>query len=123
MRCAVPSSKVGSWDSAKAAAERDSGVEAAGLIGAACVAAVAAAAGAVVAGLAGGGAVSMAPAFWPDAGAAASNVAMATMVVVRMSDAFGRRHWRLGEINRLGCRSRTNGISPDPQSDFCKIAF
>src|SRR4051812_12957766 len=30
MRWAVPSSKVGSWDNASAAAERDSGVEAAG---------------------------------------------------------------------------------------------
>jgi hypothetical protein len=47
------------------------------LIGAACVAGVAA--GVAVAGLA-GGAVPMAGAFWPDAGAAASSVAMATTV-------------------------------------------
>jgi hypothetical protein len=41
-RCAVPSSKVGSCDSARAAAERDSGVDAAaGLIGAACAAGLA----------------------------------------------------------------------------------
>src|SRR3984957_299619 len=118
MRCAVPSSKVGSCDSARAAAERDSGVEAAaGLIGAACIAGVAA--GAAVAGLA--GAVPMAGAFWPDAGAAASSVAMATAVIVRISDAFGRRQWRFGEINKPGRRGGTNGVRREPQSGFCKI--
>src|SRR5580692_10532483 len=107
MRCAVPSSKVGSCDSARAAAERDSGVEAAaGLIGAACGAGLAA--GAAVAGLAGAGAVPMAGAFWPDAGAAASSVAMATTVIVRISDAFGRRQWRFGEINKPGRQGGTN---------------
>jgi hypothetical protein len=43
--------------------------------------------------LAGCGAVPalMTPAFWPNAGAAASIVAMATMVIVRMCDALGMR--------------------------------
>jgi hypothetical protein len=88
------------------------------LIGATCVAGVAA--GVAVAGLA-GGAVPMAGAFWPDAGAAASSVAMATTVIVRISDAFGRRQGRFGEINKLGRQSGTNEIRREPQSGFCKI--
>jgi hypothetical protein len=97
----VPSSKVGSCDSASAAAERDSGVDAgaagfaavacAGFAGVAC-AGFATPAGADVAGLTGGGAVP-APAgagLWPNAGAVASIVAMARIVILRMSDALGR---------------------------------
>jgi hypothetical protein len=63
----------------------------------------------------------MAAAFWPDAGAAASSVAIATTVIVRISDAFGRRQWRFDKINRPGRRNRTNGVRPDPRSGFRKI--
>jgi hypothetical protein len=77
----VPSSKVGSCDSASAAAERDSGVEA-GVAGL-----TAAWAGAAMAGL-GFGATGIAagPLFWPNAGQVASNIAeTAKNSVVRMA--------------------------------------
>src|SRR5450756_1005001 len=90
MRCAVPSSKVGSCDSASAAAERDSGVDAAaaGFAGVAW-AGVAAPADNVVTGLAGKAAGPEPATFEPsaNAGTLASIVAMATIVILRMSDA------------------------------------
>src|SRR5882757_3555752 len=88
MRCAVPSSNVGSCDSAKAAAERDSGVDAAAaLAGVACT-------GRAVPGLAGSDAVPepAEPALCPNADAVACIVAMATIVMVRMLSALGMRH-------------------------------
>src|SRR5712671_3981697 len=92
MRCAVPSSKVGSCDSANAAAERDSGVDAAtaGFAAAACEG-FAAPAGADVTGLAGSGAVPEPAAPWASAGAVASMVATATIVILRIGDAPERR--------------------------------
>src|ERR1700679_883364 len=88
MRCAVPLSKVGSCDSAKAAAERDSGVDAvAALTGAPCGAGFVAPVGGAVTGLAVGGAAAgpVVPALWPNADALASIVAMATIVILRMA--------------------------------------
>jgi hypothetical protein len=92
MRWAVPSSKVGSCDSANAADDRDSGVDAT----AAGLAARAGFAGAAVAGLAGGGAVPAPawPALWPNAGAVASIALTARMVVVRMGNVPWMRRWR-----------------------------
>ena len=130
MRCAVPSSKIGSCDSAKAAAERDSGVDAAaGLIGVACATGVAAPAGAGVAGLAGAGAVPelTAPAFWPNAGATASIVAMATMVILRMSEALGMRcdgagvksTSSLAEAERTGWEAVRNRIFANLACEGC----
>src|SRR5450755_987654 len=87
MRCAVPSSKVGSCDSAKAAAERDSGVDAAaGFTAAVCRAGFVAPVGGAVTGLAVSGAEPgpAVPAFWPNAEAVVSIVAMATIVILRM---------------------------------------
>ena len=109
IRCAVPSSNVGSCDSAKAAAERDSGVDAAaGLAGVACT-------GCAVPGLAGSGAVPepAEPAPCPNADAVASIVAMATIVMVRMLSALGMRHDGAdAEINKLGRSSRINRVGP-----------
>jgi hypothetical protein len=79
--------------------------------------------GAAVAGLAGSGAVAepAGPALWPNAGAVASIVAMATIVILRMSDSLGmRREGAEFEINWLGRRSRMNGIGPDPRFWFRK---
>jgi hypothetical protein len=46
-------------------------------------------------------------------------VAMATIVILCMCDAFGmRRDGAHIEINKFGRRSRTNGIGPDPQLRF-----
>src|ERR1700677_2870893 len=93
MRCAVPSSKVGWCDSAKAAAERDSGVDAAaGFRGAACRTGFVAPGGAVT-GLAASGAApgSAVPALWPNADALASIMAMATIVIVRMERVLIRK--------------------------------
>src|SRR5260370_25998466 len=109
MRCAVPSSNVGSCDSAKAAAERDSGVDAAaGLAGVACR-------GCAVPGLAGSGAVPepAGPAPCPKADAAASIVAMATIVMVRMLSALGMRHDGTdAEMNKPGRSSRNESGGP-----------
>jgi hypothetical protein len=87
----VPSSYVGSCDSAKAAADRASGVDAAaGFAGVAC-AGFAPLAGTAAAGLAGSGAAPepVAPEFCASAGAVASIAAMATIVIFRMSGALG----------------------------------
>src|SRR6266700_1941948 len=115
MRCAVPSSNVGSCDSAKAAAERDSGVDgAAGLAGVACTG-CAVPAGAAAAGLAGSGAVPepAEPAPCPNADAVASIGAMATIVMVRMLSALGMRHDGAdAEINQHGRSSRMNRVGP-----------
>src|SRR6202035_4826573 len=122
MRCAVPSSKVGSCDSASAAAERDSGVDAAaGLIGAVCATGLAAPAGAAVTGLAGTGAGPEPAILVPsaNAGAVASIVAMAMIVILRMGNAPGdAAEMALTWINNLGCCSQTDGIGPDPQFSF-----
>ena len=102
MRCAVPSSKVGSCDSANAAAERDSGVDAAA--GFRACAAFAVAPG-VAAGLAGSGVVPepAMPELWPNTGAAASVEAMATIFIIRIFDALGMRGVGADvEINKLG---------------------
>jgi hypothetical protein len=111
IRCAVPSSKVGSCDSARAAAERDSGVDAAaGFI--ACAAGSAALAGAAVTSLAGSGGVPepAMPALWPNAEVVASIVAMATIVILRMFDALGmRRHGADVEINTFGRSANKSG--------------
>jgi hypothetical protein len=66
---------------------------AAGFGAVACAAGFVAPAGAVAAGLAGSKAVPdpAVPALWPNADAVASIVAMATIVIVRMSDAPGMR--------------------------------
>src|ERR1700739_280093 len=79
MRSAVPSSKVGSCDTAAQPADRDSGVEAAGF-------AVAARAGVVPeAAAAGLAAVLLGATFCPIAGGAAkAAIATATIVVLRM---------------------------------------
>jgi hypothetical protein len=82
-------------------------------------------AGAVVAGLAGSGAVPepAGPELCANAGAVASIVAMATIVILRMSDALGKRRDGADvEINKLGRRSRTNGIGPDPKLHFRKCS-
>src|SRR5579863_362486 len=100
MRWAVPSSKVGSRDSAKAAAERDSGVDAT----AAGLATCAGFAGAAVTGLAGGGTVPApaTPALWANAGAVASITPAARMVILRMGHVPGMRRWRGLWINNIG---------------------
>jgi hypothetical protein len=88
----VPSSKVGSCDSASAAAERDSGVDAvAGLIGAGRATGLAAPAGAAVTGLAGSGAGLEPGILEPSAkaDAVASIVAMAMIVILRMGNTPG----------------------------------
>src|SRR5260370_42117909 len=89
MRWAVPSSKVGSCDSASAAAERDSGVEAGAALGAATragFAAIPGLAGAAATGFAGAGAMPGAAGFalWPSAGALASIAAIAAIVIARI---------------------------------------
>jgi hypothetical protein len=113
MRCAVPSSKVGSCDSANSAAERDSGVDAADGFGApACAARVVGAAGfaAAPAGVA----------LWPNDGAVASMVAMAMMVVlVRISDAPGRNGANV-EIDKLGPAGRANNKGYGSANGFSK---
>jgi phage/plasmid primase-like uncharacterized protein len=80
----VPSSKVGSCERASAAADRDSGVDAAAGL-------TACAAGAVAAGLAEALAPVVVSALWPKAAPVASIVAMAMIVVVRISDASAMR--------------------------------
>src|SRR5665213_2899821 len=91
MRCAVPSSKVGSCDSASAAAERDSGVDAAAAAGLAAAACAGFAVAAGAEGFVGGGAAPAVPALCANAGAAASTVTRASIVDVRMLDVPGRR--------------------------------
>src|ERR1700729_2278278 len=94
MRCAVPSSKVGSCDSAKAAAERDSGVDAvAALTGVARGAGFVAPVGGALTGLAVSGAAAgpAGPVLWPNADALASIVAMATIVILRMEGVLIRK--------------------------------
>src|SRR5262245_11332476 len=81
MRAVVPSSKVGSCESANAAADRDSAVEAAGF---AAVVRAGAVPGAAVAGLA---AVPLGATFWPSADVPANAVSRAaTIVILRISD-------------------------------------
>src|SRR5437764_2847720 len=95
MRCAVPSSKVGSCDSASACAERDSGVDAAPALGAAPRTGFAATlgfAGAALAGFAGACAAGGAVVFelWPSAGTLTSIVAMALIVILRIREILGK---------------------------------
>jgi hypothetical protein len=127
MRCAVPSSKVGSCDSAKAAAERDSGVDAAAaLTGAACGAGFVAPAGGAVIGLAVGGAAagSVVLALWPNADALASIVAMATIVVLRMEGVLFEKF-----VSRNGANEKSTSsamlaksiVAPDPPPGFSQI--
>ncbi len=90
MRCAVPSSKVGSFESASATAERDSGVEAVatGFAGAACgamMAAAAAASGDSGAAVLAAGLLGATGEFWQKAEADPSIMVTAAMVIVRMS--------------------------------------
>src|ERR1700722_4543965 len=107
MRCAVPSSKVGSCDSASAAAERDSGVDAAvaGLAGAACA----------------GFAAPATAAPWPNAGAAPSIVAMAMAVILRMLAAPGARLTRLRMNSAHQGRSKRTGAGPK-RLDYCEFS-
>jgi hypothetical protein len=112
----VPSSKVGSCDSAKAAAERDSGVDAATTGFAGARAGFAPLAGAAAAALAGGGAVPapLCPVLWANAGAVASNKAMAMMVVLRMGNVPGGSADDAGvKISGFGKCSRMNGSGSD----------
>src|SRR3974390_2146030 len=112
MRCAVPSSKVGSCDSASAAAERDSGVDAApadlpGVVRAAAAPPV----GASAAGLAAGAGLAVPgdPAFWARAGVVASKRLTARIVVVRISKIPGMRklNQRFGLVVKTEGRERT----------------
>src|ERR1700675_1802347 len=123
MRCALPSSKVGSCESAIAAAERASGGDAAVAgFAAAARAAGAAHAGAIVAGLAWAVVmpVSDAPEPVPSAnvGAATSIAAMATIVILCMSDFLVRRSWmraRRGYQNEMPDRSGRTGKAASQQ--------
>src|SRR4051794_26569422 len=95
MRWAVPSSKVGSWDSASAAAERASGVDAAGFASdfasgfrwGAFEFSPAAPIGATAAGLGAGGTAE----FWENALPVVSSMATARMALFRMFQSNSRR--------------------------------
>lgn len=73
---------------------------AAGFVGATC-AGFAPSAGAAITGLADGAVPEPAPELWPNAEAVASIVAMATIVILRMSDALGMMRPDGAEFEKL----------------------
>jgi hypothetical protein len=97
---------------------------AAGFAGAACAGFVPPA-GAALAGLAAGGAVPdpAGPELCANAGAVASIVATATIVILRICDALGMRRDGADVENQQARVSKPNkSVGPDPQSRFRKCS-
>src|SRR5436305_6273854 len=125
MRSAVPSSKVGSCDSASAAAERDSGVDAGAALGAATrvgFAAIPGLGGAAAIGFAGAGAVPglRGIALWPSAGALASIAATAAIVIVRIGISLPKR---VGVLSCLLSKSLVELLQWRSKQDWMVTGF